>query len=311
MYAALVALLGAARPARAAEPAPAPLAAAERLYASGDYDAASRVLNELLVKDQEQPPPARARLYLMKARLELAYGRQSEIRLWLAKAHAANPQLTLDPVKDPPSLIAAWGDLRPGGGAPTASGGSALGFVVGLLPLGLGHFEAERTKDGALFLTSEALLLLAGATLPNGGDDAAHERARLATGVSLLGAYGYELADLLPDLARQSPDGAAMVRWSLSLAPFGAAQAKNGQTLKALAFGALDAALVTAATLAPDEDQRHAAAAAFGVAWAYGILDGFLNQRSAVSSADFQVTPVPFAGVGGRPVLGLAVAWER
>jgi hypothetical protein len=299
---ALMATLAGLPRAAAAGQSAGSLAVGEQLYAAGDYDGASQQINELLARDGTLPAAERARAYLMKARLELAYGRQAEIHLWLAKACQANPQLTLDPVKDPPSLIAAWRELRKHQTqtAARAEAQESPGrFLAGLLPFGLGHVEAGRPKDGALFLSAESLALLAAATLPRGEDDHAdHPRAhRLGAGL-LLGLYGYELVDLLPELTAYEPSWASGLSYGLSFAPFGVAQAKNHEPVKAAALAAVDAVLLTAATMGTDDAQRRAALGLLGVAWVYGIVDGLLNHGSAgAPGSSVGLAPMPGGGM--------------
>lgn len=109
-----------------------PVAAAEAMFAAGNFAQALRQVNDLLVEDQQISPSLRARLYLLKARLELAFRHTDELALWLAKAHGQDPALTLDPLIDPPGLVEVWhaviakpiqsgGKLVPGRQSPPAS----------------------------------------------------------------------------------------------------------------------------------------------------------------------------------------------
>jgi hypothetical protein len=80
----------------------------EEQYDAGSFDDAARQLNEILIRDESLPRPLRTRAYLIKARLALAFGHHSELHLWLGKAKLLDPELKLDPVKDPPPLITVW-----------------------------------------------------------------------------------------------------------------------------------------------------------------------------------------------------------
>ncbi len=295
----VVLLLGgaAAAEAREGEVAAAKLKDAEALYAAGDFESASRGLNEILIRDQGLSPEARARLYLLKARLELAYGRSSEIRLWLAKAHDANPTLALDPVKDPPQLNAIWEDLKQEGGAALPeskpAGGGLGNFYVGLLPLGIGHLDAGKYKDGLLFTSSEALFLLASSMVEKKRDQ------RILGTLAFLGAYGYELFDLLPTQTTRDADSAASLRFGLSFFPFGVAQAKNGDYTKAFGIATVESVLLTVGVMSTGESQRNVALGLFMAAWAYGILDGVANHQDRL--ADTESEPEAPFSVGFQP----------
>lgn len=266
----------------------------EALFAAGDFESAARGVNEALVHDQSLPSEAQARLYLMKARLEMAYGRVSEIRLWLAKAHEANPGLALDPVKDPPQLNQIWEDLKKTKGAPAVVAQQTTGgtgsFAVGLLPIGIGHFDAGRFKDGLLFASSEALFLLASTTVV---DDKKNQY--VLGGVSFVGIYGYELYDMLPTLASSHPESAHSLRFGLSFFPFGVAQAKNGDSAKAFALASIQSVLLTLGVTSEKTGQRNVALGLFAAGWAYGVLDGVSNHADKPASA-FRFRVVPVAG---------------
>ena len=280
---AVLLLIGAA-PAQAREEGPAKLKEVEALFAAGDFESASRGINDILIQDQSLPAEGRARVFLMKARLELAYGRLSEIRLWLAKAHAVSPNLTLDPVKDPPQLVATWEELKHEGGAATVEskpmGGGVGNFYIGLLPLGVGHFDAGRFKDGLLFTTSEALFLLASSLVESKANQ------RVLGGMSFLGAYGYELFDLIPNQVARDAEAAQTLRYSLSFLPFGVAQAKNGEFIKAFGIATAQSVLLTVGVMSPGESQRNVALGLFAASWSYGILDGIANHQDKVAGLD-------------------------
>lgn len=257
----------------------------DQLFASGDFEGTQKRVNELLVKDTDLPAERRAQLYLMKARLELAYGHHGELRLWLGKAKRANPSLALDPVKDPPQLVAVWDDLKRAGGEARPKPEGTGSFAIGMLPLGIGHFDAGRYKDGALFLSLESLAGLAASTSVHGSG---------AFGaLTITGAYGYELLDMLPELARRGESGAGTVRYMLSYFPFGVGQAKNREPLKAVSLAALQSVLLTAGSLAPEAGQRNTSFGLLGLVWAYGVLDAVSNHVDVTLSGDGDEEP-PF-----------------
>jgi hypothetical protein len=312
-----LALSSGARLARA-EPTDDRLHEAEALYAKGAYGEAAKEILPLLVADETLSPERRAQAYLMKARLELAFARGSEWRLWLAKAHRAFPALGLDPVKDPPQLLAHWKELQasageaPADGAPPAPEATArrgaLAALTSLLPLGVGHFEDGQVKSGALFLATESLVLLASATLPrpdDAGDDLARwRRARVALStIGLLGAYGYEVLDILPVVSSRDEDLAQAARAVLPIAPFGVGQVANGEATKGATIAALEAVALTIGVLADSSRQQRGAAVAFAALWAYGTLDAYAHLVPSREPSAPHATLAPFLGDAG---IGLA-----
>ena len=307
----------AARAADAASSAPvtprpsveAHLKETETLFRAGDFDGAAKRVNDLLVDEAGLAPAERGRLYLMKARLETAFSRKQEVRLWIEKAFQADPTLTPDPVLDPPALQSAWEDVKRGSHSATKDVGRSgrgdndkgIGVATGLLPFGFGHMSEGRYRDGALFLSSELLFLLASNTLTNGAPSFVPAGPLLAS-ATFAGLYGYEVGDRLGDIAKQNPDAAATLHSALSLFPLGAAQAKNGDGTKALAFAAAQSALLTAAALSPKDGERRMALAAFAVTWAFSIVDGFANDHgnsgkdSDKSAAAMSVMPLANGG---------------
>lgn len=272
-----------------------PLREAETLYSAGNFDAASQRVNALLAKEATMTPAERARLYLMKARLELAYGRTQELKLWLTKARETDPSLTLDPVLDPPQLAQVWNEVKP----PKPKPGTEQPFASMLLPLGAGHFIAGRGKDGGLFLATELLLLLSANVLtmadpladPDGDGRTSPQAREIFGGVSLFGAYGYELTDMLSEMELASPEGAGMMRSVLSIFPFGVAQAKNGDTYKAFGVATLHATLLTVGVLAPQDRQRRMALSALGGTWLLSVVDGMLNDDRPAKKSGVRLSP--------------------
>ncbi len=271
----------------------------EILFGAGDFDTAAKRVNELLVDEAKLAPPVRAKLFLMKARLEAAFGRkQPEVRLWLEKAHQTDGTLALDPVLDPPPLQAIWAELKKKDGGKfdkTTRLGEAPdrpSLLTALLPFGFGHVAEGRFRDGALFLSSELLFLLAANTLPGDKgeedrDGRVHPRAReILGGFSVVGVYGYEVLDRRGDLG------------FLALMPFGVGQMRNGEPAKAMAFAAVEALLLTAGTIAPREKTRRMALGAAGLAWLFGAVDALTG--SPPPGPDHRRST---GGVGLRPAI--------
>lgn len=275
----------------------------EQLFSAGDFDGSAKKVNELLLHEGDLKASERAKLYLMKARLESAFGRKHDVRLWLEKAHQTDSSLALDPVLDPPPLQLAWDDIKraskpakvptepegPTLANPSAGGAASIG--ASLLPLGFGHDLSGRYRDGALFLSSELLVLLAANTLPSSDNPSArqtqHPRAREVLGsVAFLGLYGYEVGDLLADVGG--------IRTMLNFFPLGAAQAKNGDTSKALAIAAAQSMLLTAGALAPQDSQRRMALGLLGVTWIYSIADGFVYDHGGTAESKKGAVVTPF-----------------
>jgi hypothetical protein len=256
----------------------------EAAYAAGDFDAASRAVDSLLVKVATLPSHQQAVVYLAKARLETAFGRPESARQWLVRADDADPRLTLDPVKDPPALRAAWADVRRqrvarhsvGDRSATVksdegAGGSGRGAEVSttklMLPLGGGHFAAGWARDGALFLTTELALGAAVTT-------AVPMRTRWATGAAVaLGMWGYELLDRLPLLAATDRNWGGRVHDAVAIAPFGVGQVRNGSPGAAVVIAGTQLGLLVAAARADDERGRNVALGAFLAAWAAGSAE--------------------------------------
>jgi len=268
----------------------------ETLYTAGDFDTAARRANDLLVHEDELPAALRARLYLVKARLELAFGRKSEIRLWLAKARAADPALTVDPVKDPPELVAVWEELRrraAEAGPPAPVHGETSRFWPSLLPFGIGQAWAGHYRNGALYLTAEAVAVASTAALAPAAD-ADHSQVNREYGGRLFGAlaatgiYSYSIVDLLPTVTRHDARLASDLRYALAFAPFGAGQAANGHPTRAFAVAVIETALLSAATFAPDGAERRAALGMLGLTWGASTLDALLSHGDppTLSTAD-------------------------
>lgn len=126
----------------------------DALFLSGDFETTAKRVNDVLVRDHELAPDQRAGLYLIKARLELAFGRVGEIKLWLGKAYRDMPTMALDPVKDPPQLVGAWDEVRTASAAtpvaaaaeedPDAASGRAMRRSLAYFPFGVAQANNQQ-----------------------------------------------------------------------------------------------------------------------------------------------------------------------
>jgi hypothetical protein len=147
-------------------------------------------------------------------------------------------------------------------------------------------------KSGGLFLATEALVLLASSSLerPADHDDDLNRWRRARSGLAVLGfvgAYGYEVLDLLPTIAARDEAVAQSARALLPLAPFGAGQVAKGEATKGATIAALEAVALTIGVLADNSRQQRGAALAFAGLWAYGALDAYAH---LVPTSDAGVT---------------------
>lgn len=165
-------------------------------------------------------------------------------------------------------------------------------FWVGLLPFGIGHFDAEQYSQGLLYLGGEVSVLLAATEMGQRETRAARQTlsdrsARVsnrdtANGsfiatFGFLGLWGHEVVDMVPELARRDPSKTEWLRYGLSFFPFGVGQLKNGDSSKALAIAGVESVLMTLSVLAPRDDHRGIATALFYVSLFYGAYDGWAN----------------------------------
>jgi len=272
---------------------------AETSWSKGLFRLASRQSAVLLLDDSRLSQQELSRLYLLKARLELTFEQVENARYWLGKMERVNPGAVLDPVKDPPELHALWQEAQAAGQrvAPRSSPallGDTLPRPVALavLPLGVGHFDAGRPKDGFLFLSTSLLMITGAMPIAESGGgasskdvedrsrDRARDRAHLFSGLTLTGVYGYELLSMMPDLYARNRVVADRVYRGLSVAPFGAAQFKNGDTLTGLTVAATQAVLLTGATVSTDARQRRTMLGLFAFSWLYSAVDGVAGHKA-------------------------------
>ena len=271
---------------------------AEASWNKGAFKMASRQAAALLLDDSRLSQSELVRLYLLKARLEISFGHDEDVRFWLEKVARINTKVVLDPVKDPPLLHEQWAEAT---AARFATPQTTMQdktrprpVVLAVLPFGIGHFDAGRVKDGFLFLSLSLLNV---------------STTRSFTGISAAGIWGWELLSIMPDLYSRNRPVAENVYRGLSFAPFGAAQFKNGDTVKGLALGTFQILTLTAATITTDERQRRSALGVLGASWIYGTIDSWsghrvwtapkMTQRSGIRH--FALTPVPQG-----PHLGIA-----
>jgi hypothetical protein len=163
-------------------------------------------------------------------------------------------------------------------------------FWLGLVPFGIGHFDARQPEEGYLYLGTESLIILVAAELDRRNVES-NERAKnfyshrieernyhgILLGVTgYLGAWGHEIADLAPELHARDAGKTQWARYMLSYFPFGVGQAKNGDMAKSIGVGCTEAALLLLSIAAPTSTQRTLSLTLFYSALAYGAFDGWL-----------------------------------
>lgn len=118
-----------------------PIRQLEALIAAGDFESANKQVTTFLRFEDDLPTAQRGQLYLTKARLEVAFGRTYDMQLWLAKAFAATPEQKLDPLRDPPQMLAAWLEFeREKAALQPSLAQNGAGSGIALLPFGAGQF---------------------------------------------------------------------------------------------------------------------------------------------------------------------------
>lgn len=252
-----------------------------------------------------------------------------------ARLEAPSPRVPEDPAQAPLEIDNAPA-VTPGllPGEPELKRESR--FWVGLLPFGIGHFDSGSYAKGALFLGGETAILLAVSDQGqeetraarerigrgNGGDD--RETLEVNTtllGVfGLLGFYGHELVDSLPELARRDRRKTEWTRYGLSFFPFGAAQLKNGDKQRALGFAVAQTTLLSVALLAPRANYRLVTGSLFSLSLLYGAYDGWARhaptpREGTRADNEFQPTLMvmpwlePFSQKGVQPGAMARVQW--
>src|SRR5690606_4149076 len=238
-----------------------------------------------------------------------AFDRVGEILFWLRKAHASDPAIALDPLLDPPVMIDTMRKIRKEEGAVTEEEALAQSrdrsFYVGIMPFGIGHMDSGAVKEGSLFLATEALLLVASQTVAS--DSSRSSTVFLGT-MSFLGTYSYELLDMLPELMVRDREKTDTLRFVMNFAPFGAAQAKNGDLGKAFGFAALQSVLLTLGTVTDDENTRTVAYSVLGASWIFSMIDGFSSYPSTSAMGESSLRFFATA-TEDSPLLGARLIW--
>lgn len=313
---------------------------AETLFAKGEFAEAESLANGILVEDSLKDLAERTRLYLLKSRIEHAFGRVDGVRLWLQRLHAINPEARLDSFQDPPLSFAIWKELTAANPPPPppavpapepadsslpqriAEADNSLRehsvFWASLLPFGIGHFSNGQYVEGSAFLGGQVLLVFslqgvlatyqAKAGRENGWTVETIDRlGRLEVlgWLAFLGLWGHELNHLTPVLERKHPDETPWVRYVISFAPFGVGQMKNGEPAKAAIFAGAETAFALLSILSSNSRFRTLGSSFFWGSLIYGAYDGWANHRwKPAEEHRTSVAVVPHWDGGG---LGLAV----
>ena len=290
---------------------------AELNLSKGSFESAALDLKPLLIDDSSLSKAERARLYILKSRIDLAFGTEANLDIWLGRALKADPALFLDPLKDPPALVARWTELKRHSQKSTAeealrtkvttpptevAGVDSRGksFAGGMLPLGISQFNADRRKDGALFLSLNIIPLLVAKDLPTPLPGSSvwttPRRPEFFTGTLMMGVYGFQLLDMAPELFDRNPDAAQAVYAGLSIAPFGVGQLRNGEPFKAIVFGGIESAALVVAAFSPNEQHSGTATAVFAGAVVLGAVDATIGYRKMdpvrKTSSEFSIFPL-------------------
>lgn len=290
---------------------------AELHFGTGAFQSSAAELKPLLVDDSSLTREEKARLYILKARLDLAFGAEDNLDIWLGRAFRADPSIDMDPLKDPPQLVAKWSQLKRSainGSSPEkmppglqvshteVAGVDSRGksFAAGLMPFGLAQLNASRNKDAALFFTTSLAGLLLAHDLPpakTGSNVLTTPRRReFFSGSLLLGVYGYQLLDMSPELFDRNPAAAEAVYAGLSLAPFGVGQLRNNEPVKAIVFALIEGTALAIAGYADTEQHRNTARAVFAGSLVVGAIDATIGYRSMAprktAGREFKLIPL-------------------
>lgn len=165
-------------------------------------------------------------------------------------------------------------------------------FWVGLLPLGIGHFDAGRYRWGAVYMGSEILALLVASrfgvesaedTRATYADDASEDDSSFFVLMGLsgfVGLWGYEVLGLMDLQIERDHQKAEWLHLGLSFVPFGVGQLKNGEPEKAIGFAAVQSSFLLLSGLAPTGTLRSLSGALGTVSLLYGAYDGWAHHRS-------------------------------
>jgi hypothetical protein len=269
------------------------LTQAEDQYSQGNYENSKRFVDLLASGGIILGTDLRIRYIVLNCRLNSVYENKEQMELWLNKLNEVDRKFEFDPYTDPPYLFSRWKEIRAANNGPSRlNGKSFLGtglsedevknrsrFWVALMPFGLGHFDASQPRTGALYLSGELLLFYLMSS-----QSTSYNHKPVSTGAigffGLLGAWGYEVNDLMPELMNRDEFRAEELRYYLSLAPFGAGQAKNGEFAKAAAMGAAQTFFIGAASISQNDGAK--AVATFGalLSYAYGAYDSWIHHST-------------------------------
>ncbi len=205
-------------------------------------------------------------------------------------------------------------------------------FWLGLFPFGVGHFIHNESGKGATYLALETVYLLAMSSFLdgynqnnqyNGGRNSSSSLANwetesakeatyaLALPLGFAGLWGYELLDMVPVLAKSNAQGAAWTRFALSFAPFGVAQYKNGERVKAIGLASTQATLLLLSGYMGNASGRDTARVLFLGSLLFGAYDGWRGHNWEVVPAtqprlQFSIFPFLAKDIGNPGIQALA-----
>lgn len=81
---------------------------AEQAFDNGEYATADQLSDGLLPDKSTLPANEKARLCVLRARLDFAFARTNQARLWLDELAGITTDSVFDPMKDPPELVFLW-----------------------------------------------------------------------------------------------------------------------------------------------------------------------------------------------------------
>lgn len=287
---------------------------AERQFDNGEFERARSTLTPILNSTSSLSQSQKVKLYILKSRVEFAFEGDKALQPWIEKLYDADPNVKLDPMKDPPAAHAVLKNLKNSKRVipqPTQNKELPIAvetseynvreisrYWVKLLPFGIGHFDAEQYVNGSLFLASEVSLILTAAEISKQENRTSHycsysycyaedvdtfgrDGDNFYSGVfgtfGFLGLWGHEVRHLLPTLQKINWETTEWVRYSLSFVPFGVGQLKNNEVTKAIVFGSTQTALLGISVLGPSQNSRNFFATAFFVSMLYTAYDGWAN----------------------------------
>ncbi len=268
-------------------------------YDRGEFESCDGTLNQIAGKFSELQLEEKEKFLIIKTRLAFVFELGEEkTKSFLKQIYELNPAFKLDINKDSPLSFKIWEELQ-GKNIIVADEKKelqiqkidqkettikeAISFWPKILPFGFGHFDSEKPVKGSLFLMTEFSLLV-GSSMISHSKEIRNGTPTLSSAYgTLLGVFGfgslwaYEILDLMPDLYSADLYKARWTRYVLSIAPFGAAQAKNGHFDKAIALGLTQLSLISIAIASKYENIRTLAGTTFFITVLYGSYDGWKN----------------------------------